>query len=639
MRKLASILFSAWVVSGLAVAVLCLLVWFFGPLLGYNLVFPLEPVLPRAILIALIVVAWLTVNWRRTSRRLARERRLVDAVAPVAPPPDPDQLASAEEVAAMNERLRDALGTLRKARKRPWWQPGNTLYDLPWYMFIGPPGAGKTTALANSGLTFPLADTKGPIKGVGGTRNCDWWFTDDAVLIDTAGRYTTQDSHEAVDRAAWQGFLTLLKTHRRRQPINGVLVSISLSDLAVLTENERTAHARAVKARIRELQTQFAIRFPIYVLFTKCDLVAGFTEFFGNLGKEERDQAWGMTFPLDEGQEEGGAVAHFPAEFDLLVERLNDRLVERMQSEPDLGARALVYGFPQQFASLRDVADEFLLEIFRPSRLEERPLLRGVYFTSGTQNGTPIDRLVGAMSGQFGLQRQAVTAFSGVGKSFFLHRAIKDVAFAEAGVVAVDAKLERRQRIVHRGAWAAAATVLVLLTAAWTASYLSNVALISRVNTEADKYVEQYAALAKDTARPNDLPALLPVLGTLRAMPGGYDDRDASHAWTQGFGLYQGAKLGAQAVAAYNRALNNLLLPPPAGPAGKRRCRATLATPTSCIRRSRSISFWAGRGRSTPASCSNGWMRTSTRPILANRPLPWAVMCPPCWSAPSRPSR
>ena len=564
MKTLGSILLSAWVISGLAIAALCAIIWVFGPLAGWGLTFPLEPVLPRAALIGVLILAWFVLNLRRTQKARARESNLVEALAPAAPPPDPDQLASAEEVAAMNERLRAALGTLRKSRKRPWYQANDYLYDLPWYMFIGPPGAGKTTALANSGLTFPLSDTKGPVQGVGGTRNCEWWFTDDAVLIDTAGRYTTQDSHEAVDRAAWQGFLTLLKTHRRRQPINGVLVSISLSDLAVLTEHERTAHATAVKARIRELQSQFAIRFPIYVLFTKCDLVQGFTEFFANLGKDERDQAWGMTFAMDQGQDEGGAVAAFPAEFDLLVDRLNDRLTERLQAEPDIAARALVYGFPQQFASLRDVADSFLLDIFRPSRLEERPLLRGVYFTSGTQNGTPIDRLVGAMSGQFGLPRQSVTAFSGVGKSYFLHKPIKDVAFAEAGVVAVDRKLERRQRIIHRAAWATAATLLVALLGAWTASYIANVALIARVNTAADTYNQQYTALAAIPATPDsakDLPALLPALATLRTMPGGHTDRDAAHSWTASFGLYQGAKLGAQAEAAYNRALNNLLLP------------------------------------------------------------------------------
>ena len=564
MKKLLAILLSAWVVSGLAVLVLCALVWFFGPLAGYGITFPLEPTLPRVVLVCFIVAVWLALNWRRTAKARARERKMVASLAE-ASPPDPNQIASAEEVAVLGTRLRDALTTLRTTRQRRWYQPGTYLYDLPWYMFIGPPGAGKTTALINSGLNFPLADAKGPLKGVGGTRNCDWWFTDQAVLIDTAGRYTTQDSQEAVDKAAWEGFLALLKTHRRRQPINGVLVSISLSDLAVLSDGERLSHARAIKARLRELQTQFAVRFPVYVLFTKCDLVAGFTETFATLGKEEREQVWGMTFPLDDGSDksgdEGGAVARFPEEFDLLVDRLNDRVLERMQAETDPGVRALIYGFPQQFASLRDVADGFLLEIFRPSRLEARPLLRGVYFTSGTQNGTPIDRLMNAMSGQFGLARQAAPKFSGAGKSFFLHRAIADVAFAEAGVVAVDAKLERRQRLLHRGAWIASAALLLLLIAGWSASYVANTGLIARIDAQADRYATQFAALGKSPADANDLVAVIPPLDTLAAMPAGYDERNEGQSLLAGLGLSQGGKLGTQAIAAYRRGLNNLLLP------------------------------------------------------------------------------
>ncbi len=562
MKKITSVLLSAWVLSGLAVLALCLLVWFFGPLVGSGVYYPFEPAFPRWVLIGGLVFFWFLLNWRRYSKARKRDRQLMADMTKPDVVVDPDSTATAEEVALLGDRLREAMTTLRGSRKRGLLR-GSYLYELPWYMFIGPPGAGKTTALANSGLSFPLADAKGPspFKGVGGTRNCDWWFTDEAVLIDTAGRYTTQDSHQKVDSAAWQGFLTLLKTHRRRQPINGVIVSISLSDLAVLSEDERFDHARAIKARIRELHDQFAVRFPIYVLFTKCDLVAGFSEFFGNLGKEEREQAWGMTFPLDDGKEEGGAVAHFPEEFDLLLDRLNERLLERMHQEPDIGARSLIYGFPQQFASLREVAGDFLQEIFRPSRLETRPLLRGVYFTSGTQNGTPIDRLMGAMSGQFGLQRQAVTAYSGAGRSYFLNHVIRQVAFAEAGVVSVDAKLERRSRLVHTGAYVAAGVVLVLLTSAWTASYVSNLGLIGASNAQADKYMEQYSALLKQPQGDTALPPLLPLLATLRTMPGGYADRDATPGWMSTMGLYQGYKLGSQATAAYYRALDSLLLP------------------------------------------------------------------------------
>ena len=117
-----------------------------------------------------------------------------------------------------------------------------------------------------------------PIRGVGGTRTADWWFTDRAVLIDTAGRYTTQDSHEPTDAKAWNGFLDLLKRYRPRQPLTGVLVALPAPDLLAADEGEVQAHARAVRARVDEIGRKFGVRVPVYVLLTKTDLLAGFTE-------------------------------------------------------------------------------------------------------------------------------------------------------------------------------------------------------------------------------------------------------------------------------------------------------------------------------------------------------------------------
>src|SRR5262249_28287944 len=157
-------------------------------------------------------------------------------------------------------RFQQALAQLRKARGARRFG-SQYLYQMPWYMFVGAPGAGKTTALVHSGLDFPLSEQfgKGAIRGVGGTRNCDWWFTDQAVLLDTAGRYTTQDAHEATDRAAWQGFLDLLKKHRRRRPINGVIVTISVLDLLRMNETDRQTQAVAVRERIQELHERLGI--------------------------------------------------------------------------------------------------------------------------------------------------------------------------------------------------------------------------------------------------------------------------------------------------------------------------------------------------------------------------------------------
>jgi type VI secretion system protein ImpL len=556
---------SRWFRSFLGVAVLAVLIWFCGPLLGIGEIHPFETEIARWITIVVLFVLWLITNLIQEVRIGRRDKQLASGIADAeAKPlePDRDATASAEEVAILSDRLRDALKTLKETKSDRGSR--RRLSTLPWYMFIGPPGAGKTTALLNCGLKFPLADASGggnSVRGVGGTRNCDWWFTDEAVLIDTAGRYTTQDSQASVDSAAWSGFLKLLKKHRRRQPINGALVAISLSDLALLSEEKRQEHARAIRRRIRELQDELGVRMPIYVLFTKVDLLSGFVEFFDNIGREEREQVWGVTFPVDDGKSETGAVSGFPAAFDALLGRLNDRMLERVHQEPDLARRRLIYGFPQQLASLRDVAAEFLTECFRPSRLEAKALLRGAYFTSGTQDGTPIDRLIGTISREFGIPRQQLQTSRGSGRSYFLSRLFKEVVFGEAGLVGLDASVERRRRWLTRGVYAACALTLVVLGGTWFSSYLGNRELVAQVHAGAAQYNAQIAALAKRGPADTDLAVIVPPLDTLRSIHGGYNERNSIAPIGLTFGLYQGEKLGTAANDAYIRALNGMLLP------------------------------------------------------------------------------
>ena len=196
----------------------------------------------------------------------------------------------------MRDKLTNALTMLKKASKSRGY-----LYEQPWYAIIGPPGAGKTTALLNAELEFPLAAQigRGAVAGVGGTRFCEWWFTDQAVLIDTAGRYTTQDADAAVDRAGWEAFLDVLKRTRPRQPLSGVIVAIALNDIAQATTAERSAHATTIRQRVEELGGKLGFRLPVYLVFTKADLLAGFTEFFDDLDAGGAAQVWGVDVPLN----------------------------------------------------------------------------------------------------------------------------------------------------------------------------------------------------------------------------------------------------------------------------------------------------------------------------------------------------
>ncbi len=438
--------------------------------------------------------------------------------------------------------------------------PRQYLYQLPWYIFIGAPGSGKTTALVNSGLQFPLAESHGAgaIRGFGGTRNCDWWFTDEAVLLDTAGRYTTQDSNREVDASAWTGFLQLLKKHRPRRTINGIILTVSVLDLLQQSADERERHAAALRTRIQELHDNLGIRFPIYCLVTKCDLIAGFMEFFGEYGKEERAQVWGATFPFRELAAVKDPTADFAAEFAALEQRVNDRLLDRMQQERDPAKRALIYGFPQQFASLRELLGGFLSATFAGSRFHETPMLRGVYFTSGTQEGSPIDRVMGALARSFGMERRILPPQAASGRSYFITRLLKDVIFAEQGLAGTNLKWERRRGLLKWGSLAAVGLVTAVAAAAWFVSYRGNTAYVAGVAAKATEVSKEVATLP--TAGSTDVVGLLPVLQAVKELSAASGVPGASPPLSMGFGLYQGDKLAAATGNAYRRLLQDVFL-------------------------------------------------------------------------------
>jgi type VI secretion system protein ImpL len=549
MKPVLGVLLSRWFLSFIGTALLGALIWFFGPLVSL-----LESWVVRLVIVVLMFVVWAGVNLLLDL--LKRRRDVALTIGLTSGVEDMGAAAKAEEVAALRDKLGTALTLLKKAHGKRGY-----LYEQPWYAIIGPPGAGKTTALLNAGLRFPLAAEMGQdaVAGVGGTRLCDWWFTDEAVLIDTSGRYTTQDSNAAVDRAGWEAFLDLLKRTRVRQPLNGVLVAIGLSDIALAPEAERTAHARAIRQRIRELEARLGVRMPVYLLLTKADLIAGFSEFFAGLDRDRRAQVWGTTFPLE--TTEAGPAGLFGAEFRGLVTRLDDQLLPRLQEERGADQRVMIAGFPAQIASLEQPLVAFIQEAFGGSRLERAPMLRGVYLTSGTQEGTPIDRLTGSLSRAFGLdQRRLPSLRAEQGRSYFLSGLLRNVIFGEAMLVSRRPKAARRRTLLRAGAFASIALICVLAGVMMWRVRSDGSRDIAAAQQALEAYEKTAQGTRLDPVNDADLPRLVPLLDQARGLPFGVDHSGQSGGFWL-FGLSQSAKLSTAAQTVYRHALTNALLP------------------------------------------------------------------------------
>jgi type VI secretion system protein ImpL len=530
-------IFSIVALAGLSVAV-----WVAGPLVGFADSRPLAPAWIRLAIIVPVVAAIAGYYAFRFWQRRKASQALEIAVTQLDP----------GDTQVLETHMNEAIATLKRASGKR-----NFLYDIPWYVIIGPPGAGKTTALVNSGLKFPLAGSSEaqPVAGTGGTRNCDWWFTDEAVLIDTAGRYTTQDSDASADRKSWLAFLSILKKYRPRQPINGVILAASLADLMASESTTLDAHAAEIRNRLREIHENLKIEFPVYMLFTKADLVSGFMEYFGGFDEQRRRKVWGATFQTSERGR--NTVAGTPPEFDALIEYLSKETTDRLQEETDPTARIAVFGFAAQFGALRQRITGFLNSVFDPASSSTKATLRGFYFSSGTQEGTPLDQLLGALGRSFGNDTRA--HLSGTGKSFFLHDLLAKVVFAESGWVSQDKSADRRDAALRAAGFGAIGLVATAALGTFGLSFLANRSLIASTAQIIEQYRGAAAPLIKaTTVADTDLENVIGALDTLRNLPAGYATRDLPAPVRETFGLAQRERLVSASETAYGQALERL---------------------------------------------------------------------------------
>lgn len=359
-----------------------------------------------------------------------------------------------ENVEDLKKQFDESLALLRQSRLGR-----GALYKLPWFVIIGPPGSGKTTLLRESGLSFPYM-TKGraAIRGLGGTKNCDWWFADRGVLLDTAGRYVSE--HD--DRGEWLSFLDMLKKGRKRQPVNGAIVAVSLEDVAFRSETEVRKLADDVRDRIDELTRRLEIVFPVYLVFTKCDGLLGFVETFSGLDKKQRAQVWGFTFPYERTKDFDFAQA-FAKELAILQAQLGKRRLGELAVDSTKKRRQLVYRLPNEFAAVRDKLCRFVELIQQENPYQEVSAIRGCYFTSGTQERTALGDLLAVMARKSGVSADELEIPPGERKCYFVDDVFERVVFADGELASPTRAAGKKRRVVKGLQYAAAGAVAVLL--------------------------------------------------------------------------------------------------------------------------------------------------------------------------------
>ncbi|MBX3222278.1 MAG: type VI secretion system membrane subunit TssM [Labilithrix sp.] len=534
----------AWILAVIVVIAAWAAGWLFDFALWIRIAITVAAVL-------FVVGYYVVQRLRAKAAARALERELMKQAEQQAANARPDRRAEINELHAQFKKGLAALKTSRLGAGSGM----NALYALPWYMIVGPPGAGKTTAIRHSGLDFPIPDATGALRGVGGTKNCDWWFTNEAIILDTAGRFATQED----DHEEWTAFLDMLRRYRSKAPVNGVLVAISIADVIGLTEEQVEATARTLRSRIDEVMTRLQMVVPVYVVFTKVDLIAGFVETFEDLKKSERAQIWGVTFPLDQKNIEPAKA--FEAEFDVLLEALHGNALRRLASARGQRQRARVQQFPLEMRAVKGALAEFVGALLRKNNFQETPLFRGAYFTSGTQEGLPLDRVMGGMVRAFGLRMTVPEAGPRAdAKSYFLTDLFRRVIFPDRFVAARTRGEARRQLLsrVATGVGAAALAGVIAIPA--LASYLKNRELVrtTAAVAQAAEQVDWTASgpVVEKLARVEPLRARLHELEAWRN-----DGPPIGYRW----GMYTGSSLYEPLRAEYVAIMQRAFLRPVKG--------------------------------------------------------------------------
>lgn len=458
--------------------------------------------------------------------------------------------ANRGDVDALRTRLVQAVRTI-KTSKIGQVSGNEALYELPWYIVIGNPAAGKSSAVINSGLLFPFADKNGAaVRGVGGTRNCDWFFTTEGILLDTAGRYSVHEE----DRNEWMGFLDLLKRHRPKAPINGIIVAASIDELTGAGPEFAINLAKNLRQRVQELTDRLEVFAPVYIIFTKADLISGFSEFFSDSDQRERDRVWGATLPYG-AEENRDVLALFDERFDELYEGLKEMGTAQISLRNNRELPPGLLTFPLEFAGIKPALRTFLSTLFETNPFQYKPVFRGFYFTSALQEGVSQSTSTERLAERFDLrpaargQARNVSSHNG----FFLRDLFSSVIFADKKLVRQHASpAKTRMRYLT---FFGLVLALGLVLGGWSWSYLGNRQLAQNVQADLDKVVRLQSERT-------DLQSRLEAMEILQDRIEQLDRYSASRPWSLGLGLYQGDVLKERLLAEYYNGARQFMLSP-----------------------------------------------------------------------------
>jgi len=388
---------------------------------------------------------------------------------------------------AANPLQKNFVGMLNVLKKSYLKVHGDPTYVLPWYLIIGQNGAGKTSVLNNANLPSPTIDFEQIDEAPEGFH---WNLYNQGIILDTPGSFIAQDG-EGSRNGEWLQLLGLLKKHRPKEPINGLIVTVSMDDL--LSDNSQNLIDMGISARknIEQLMQNLHVQVPIYVMVTKLDRLPGINDWVNGL-----DEA-SLKDPIGEANvSETSASDFINKAIGHISERMKQLLLSAVNKQ-NVSADLLV--LPTKFELLERQLITFTESLFQANPYQKTPFFRGLYFV-GESNSTQINN-----------------------RSLFSQRLFTDILPQERGMVTSLARAEKVARNQRLGKAFAYNAFFAIIATTLYAGYKTDKSLLNGlVNNNAGSF-EETLELSTNIGTLNQYRTMVQTL--------------QQHSWTPWFGV------------------------------------------------------------------------------------------------------
>lgn len=427
------------------------------------------------------------------------------------------------------------------------------LWQLPWYMVIGPVSSGKSTLL-REGFPSDVIYTPETLRGVEYRPLIMPRVGNQAIIFDIDGVLTAPSADDLLHRRLREHWLGWLTQTRARQPLNGLILTLDLPDLLTADKFRRESLLQGLRQQLQEIRQCLHCRLPVYIVLTRLDLLSGFAALFHARDKKDRDAILGVTFTR-RAHENDDWRSELNAFWLAWGQQINLALADLMLTQSNSAQRSALFSFSRQMQGAGDILSALLAGLLDGENMDV--MLRGVYLTSSLQRGQVDDIFTQSAARQYGLCNSSLATWPLVETApYFTRRLFPEALLAEPNLADENSVWLGHSRRRLTAFSACSAVAVVLLAGGWHHYYNKNWQSGVDVLKQARAFMDVPPPQGTDEFGNLQLPLLNPVRDATLAY-GDYRD----HGFLADMGLYQGTRVGPYVEQTYIQLLEQRYLP------------------------------------------------------------------------------